>query len=681
MEAKAMTKRILSGIFILIALGALGLILAGALTSGEQLIVRFLTAIIVAALGLYVISDLRMQATDDAAATANHSITRSRDAGPAGEATAPLPSNTAAFMATVTGKKHTNPAGQPVVGDAPIPAPSAAAGEPTMQLLTRTSSGSGIGASGANSVEEASTATGGGRDVFGFGDSASATGTFRLDPSPTSTPPAPFAGAILQDEDSPAPYLEDEEIASWPHKPGTGSTPAVTGGIVTEPDAGKEPDLPASDDEAQVGAAPAGASVSDAATEPPASREPETDTTDAGLDVPDSTSTNLEAGLGADSSTTEPEGSGIETDVDDSAEIDELVARFARKTERDLEVRQSRAGSPGQAPAGDLPAPEAAPSGNVADEVCNDDPAPAGPDSSQAAPTASEPPGWEEFGRGDLSSDDDRDGDDVGSDVPVTAAGGAGSGADITFEPAEAMAEPHLTGNTDAGGTTSTSTSTEAESHTTPADTTTITNTTATTASGSAANAESGTTITDAGASVAAEPTSGTELHLSLAAVSLDEGAGDPPDEAPVQEPTPLPMGNDLEAAAYAHTPIAPIINLHGVRAASGVEDIEAAICSGELEVISSLIEQGLLSTEGPISDRDVRTMVYVAFTSNELRKILLAGGVIGGDNSDLDLGEIEVFQPAVTPSPVAVLDPAPRSGIEALQTEDDYETPRSHAL
>ena len=60
--------------------------------------------------------------------------------------------------------------------------------------------------------------------------------------------------------------------------------------------------------------------------------------------------------------------------------------------------------------------------------------------------------------------------------------------------------------------------------------------------------------------------------------------------------------------------------------------------------MIASLIEQGMLSTEGPITDRDVRTMVYVAFTSSELRKILLAGGTIDGDNSSLDLGTVDVF-------------------------------------
>ncbi|MGI9597362.1 MAG: hypothetical protein ACR2QK_14460, partial [Acidimicrobiales bacterium] len=90
-----MTKRIVSGIFILTALGALGVILAGALTSGEQLIVRFLTAVIVAALGLYVISDLRLQADDDAmtARTSGHPRMATVDAPP---------NSTAAFMATVT---------------------------------------------------------------------------------------------------------------------------------------------------------------------------------------------------------------------------------------------------------------------------------------------------------------------------------------------------------------------------------------------------------------------------------------------------------------------------------------------------------------------------------------------------------------------------------------------------
>ncbi len=72
---------------------------------------------------------------------------------------------------------------------------------------------------------------------------------------------------------------------------------------------------------------------------------------------------------------------------------------------------------------------------------------------------------------------------------------------------------------------------------------------------------------------------------------------------------------------------------------------LTAAIRSGEIQVINSLISQGMLSTSGPITDRDVRTMVYVAFTSNELRKLILAGGTPDGIRAgDLDLGEVELF-------------------------------------
>ena len=74
-------------------------------------------------------------------------------------------------------------------------------------------------------------------------------------------------------------------------------------------------------------------------------------------------------------------------------------------------------------------------------------------------------------------------------------------------------------------------------------------------------------------------------------------------------------------------------------------DKLTAAIRSGELQVIKSLISQGMLSTHGPITDRDVRTMVYVAFTSNELRKLILAGGTPDGIRAgDLDLGTVELF-------------------------------------
>ena len=107
-----MTKRIVSGIFVLTALGALGVILAGALTSGEQLIVRFLTAVTVAALGLYVVSDLRLQGQAD----------RERATSNSRQATTAPANSTAAFMATVTGQHRTRPEDelQPVAAGGPL---------------------------------------------------------------------------------------------------------------------------------------------------------------------------------------------------------------------------------------------------------------------------------------------------------------------------------------------------------------------------------------------------------------------------------------------------------------------------------------------------------------------------------------------------------------------------------
>jgi hypothetical protein len=104
----------------------------------------------------------------------------------------------------------------------------------------------------------------------------------------------------------------------------------------------------------------------------------------------------------------------------------------------------------------------------------------------------------------------------------------------------------------------------------------------------------------------------------------------------------PVPLeGAAAGAADYADAPLAPIIDL---RNAAGSNNLDVAIRSGELEVIATLIEQGMLSTSGPITDRDVRTMVYVAFTSNELRKLLLAGGRPDGPNRGLELGPVELF-------------------------------------
>lgn len=94
---------------------------------------------------------------------------------------------------------------------------------------------------------------------------------------------------------------------------------------------------------------------------------------------------------------------------------------------------------------------------------------------------------------------------------------------------------------------------------------------------------------------------------------------------------------------------------------------LEEAIQLGEETVVNTLMDQGMLSQEGEITDRDVRTMVYVAFTSNELRKLIKAGGVPGGENPELDLGPVELFdESAHSPAP-KVLYQASSTGTQSL--------------
>ncbi len=108
---------------------------------------------------------------------------------------------------------------------------------------------------------------------------------------------------------------------------------------------------------------------------------------------------------------------------------------------------------------------------------------------------------------------------------------------------------------------------------------------------------------------------------------------------------------------------LAPIIDLREGQSVEVASTIDAAIKTGELEVISTLIEQGMLSTEGEISDRDVRTMVYVAFTSNELRKVIKAGGNPDEPNPDIDLGPVELFDETVhTPAPKTMYKGRPKA-------------------
>lgn len=512
-----MTKRIVSGVFLLIALGALGLILAGALTSGEQLIVRFLTAIIVAALGLYVISDLRLQA-DDHAVAAGSRTTMSSPRVTTGEQ--PPPNSTAAFMATVTGKRSSTTADLDASGWDGLPddlPPGDVVGEaglerrpePTIELPQRIGTGKQTAGVPGNesSVEVAVETAGAETGVFGRADGG-------------------VEAAILS---APTAEADDDEVSPY-------SSPI---------------------DEA--------------------SMWPFTD-----------------------------EASALTSTYDADDDIDGLVAIFAKKTEQEISEREAVM--------------------------------------SMAGPASLSPPGYEP-----MAPTNGRVGDFLHQGVPLN---GGGDGIDRAH--ADEGVDIEKDRSASGGNETESGNSTEWPTSITGAATT-----------NSAGNG-----------SFQPDATAGNGAATNSDESSTDESL---PEDEEVRESEPLiePVGQ-LQAASYAEEPIAPIIDLRLPQATSTSDDVEAAIRSGEVEVISSLIDQGVLSTDGPISDRDVRTMVYVAFTSSELRKILLAGGTIDGDNSNLDLGDVEVFPEVLSdgPKPKA-LGPGTPTGVDV---GDGYH-PDSQAL
>lgn len=488
-----MTKRIVSGVFLLIALGALGLILAGALTSGEQLIVRFLTAIIVAALGLYVISDLRLQADDNAVAAGSRT-TMSSPRVTTGEQ--PPPNSTAAFMATVTGKRSSTTADLDASGwdgmpdDLP-PGEVLRDGrhdrrpEPTIELPQRIRTGEQAAEVPRNesSVEVSVGATEADTGVFGRTDRGVET--------------ASASSRVEEGDEEVSPYsAQIDEASMWPF---TDEASALT--------------------------------------------------------------------------------SSNEADDD----IDGLVAIFAKKTEQELSEREAVMSMAGPAGLSSSEYESLAPTnGGVGDFLHRGEPLNDGGNGIHRA-----------HADNDVDSDRGR----------ATSEGNKTEAVNSTEWPTTFI-DPAPT-NGDSNGSLNPNT---------------------TVGNGAVTNSEE---------------------------LSADESPAE--DESRPESESLMEQVSQLQAASYAEEPIAPIIDLRLAQAATTSNDVEAAIRSGEVEVISSLIEQGVLSTDGPISDRDVRTMVYVAFTSSELRKILLAGGTIDGDNSNLDLGDVEVFPEVLSNAPKAL--------------------------
>ena len=478
-------KRVISGLFLLLALGALGFILAGALKSGEQLIVRFLTAIIVAALGLYVISDLRLQADDSAVAKGD------KPGGPrptpAGDATGSQ--STAAYMATVTRR---------------APAPDEATAPTSVTDLT-----SDVLGLGRNRTAGGEPATAEGPSYRTGAHTLERPEVAKADERMLRASSRPIE-AEIDDSLTPEYQLQDDEVRHWPL---TAEHPVVK--LPTRPGAhdavrpapGAEASKPADDD----------------ITRPLASRR-------------------LAAILA------EPDD-----DEDDLGDTDDATAAASARV-------------PGAFDTGEIE--------KLVDQLASGTP---------AAPAVTSP-----FGR--MSSTPSAGGLVLLERPPVETSAPAepATPAALTTQPAPAPAPAPV-------------------------------------------------------AAPAATPPVGTpETPASGAAVAASAPL------RPTRPAMPVAASSTLAAADYTRAPLAGVVNLRP-RPIAPRNEIEAAIRSGELEVIASLIDQGLLSTEGPISDRDVRTMVYVAFTSSELRKILLAGGTLDGDNSNIDLGEVDVFyQPAL---------------------------------
>jgi hypothetical protein len=505
MEANAMTKRIVSGIFILIALGALGVILAGALTSGEQLIVRFLIAVIVAALGLYVISDLRLQADDDAAA-------RNR--------TGPVPAvvpadSTAAFMARVA-EADQDQDGDTFADWASELRRSDELSDPSVALVRSTAA--------TDRSDSASEQPDSDEDTAQRADENTAQ---RADENTAQR--ADENTAQRADENTAQRADEDEVTTAVGEVGAAPSSTSETDSAVVE---GAESPIPIA---VPLSVGPAPATI-------------RADQVGLTLPAPGLNGHRLSPN-GLNGHSVEDDGVGHGTST---------VTKLLR-------------------PGG--------PSGPGGDE-----------DHTSVG-------AWPVFG----DTDDPTGPDDLSSDTSFAYA----DDLEADYEwPAPAPVNDGDSQDTATDASTAQDTATDAS----------VAQDTAT-------------------ASGAQETATDASIAHDTAVEGTDDEVSDDDPSAPVDLPI---LGGSGLSADYADRPLAPIIDLR-TSPASAESNIQAAVRAGELEVIATLIEQGMLSTTGPISDRDVRTMIYVAFTSNELRKLLRAGGM-PGTVIDLDLGPVELF-------------------------------------
>ncbi len=558
-----MTKRIVSGIFILTAIGALGVILAGALTSGEQLIVRFLTAVIVAALGLYVISDLRMQADDDGANINNRTGVHPRLAG----IEAP-PESTAAFMATVTRRSEIRGGQAGFQGN----------GEDERVELRD------LGATSSSTSEqnESAVVEDAGSLELRADEAAQHWNTESGHDPETAVPETVVPETVVMDVFSqPRPGDESPEF-DWSEK-----MASLSQAVGPAPETVVVESLNGHGVEARNGFSTLTGEHQGLRYDPPVHNVGGNQNGHSILNGSGHHGVDLSED-GAESSPTDLNGSS-DSGAEDNGFEPVASAEFEYS--------------------GELETPDFAWPASSSDEGAEtESPADALSIDASEIEHASQVEESSDFDESrEVEAADSIDGHKSVIESAVSTTGVlAAALSESEFGPIEPPIE------------------------------------------GSSADASDGSADGDA------LPLEATDLPGPPPDQQLTvEGDEHPPELVELngsRRPLPSPVSNSIEAAEYAEAPLAPIIDLRQV--VGGGQDIDVAIEAGELEVVSALIEQGLLSIDGPISDRDVRTMVYVAFTSNELRKLLLAGGRPDQPNPGIDLGPVELFDSSMVGPP-----------------------------
>lgn len=106
----------------------------------------------------------------------------------------------------------------------------------------------------------------------------------------------------------------------------------------------------------------------------------------------------------------------------------------------------------------------------------------------------------------------------------------------------------------------------------------------------------------------------------------------------------PSATGNDLGAGVVYDEPT--FIELEDY----SHDEVVASVKAGEASLLSILIQEKMLSTEGPITDTDVHTMVFVAVSTNDLIRVLLEGKAAEAEAKAhwRDASTPELYQPAV---------------------------------